>query len=213
MTVNTFSLNRNIRKRQAGYTLIELSISLAIIAVLLVGTLTGVQRLLRSNNANNTVSTTQSAMTYITKLYAASGSNSIYTTTQLAQMGVWDSTVVTLTGTGAAQTATVKNPFGGSINVYSNTAAVGTGTTAAATGTGFWYRLGGIPSESCASVATSFINTAAAIYVSSAATTTGIVPIAANSAYKVPGTATSTPNLATSCASAGTLEVSLFIPS
>ena len=44
MTVNSLSLTSTNPQRQAGYTLIELSITLSIIAVLLVGTLTGVQR-------------------------------------------------------------------------------------------------------------------------------------------------------------------------
>jgi prepilin-type N-terminal cleavage/methylation domain-containing protein len=210
MTVKSLSLNPGIRQRQAGYTLIELSISLAIIAVLLVGTLTGVQRLLRSNNANNTISTTQAALTNITKLYATVSEPSIYTTTNLINMGVWDSSAVTpAVGT---TPAFVKHPFGGRINVAANTAAIGAaGVNQAAAGSGYWYRLGGIPSESCASVATSMQNTAAAIYVASATTAGGATPTGTNAGYKVPGANNVTANLAGACASADTVEISLFI--
>ena len=213
MKISSLSTSPGLRKRQAGYTLIELSISLAIIAVLLVGTLTGVQRLLRANNANNTISSTQAALTNITKLYAASNDYEIYKTLTLAQMGVWDSSVVTITSSGTTSTAKVKNPFNGFINVFSNTAAIGTGATQVAINGGFWYRLNLIPTDSCASVATSFVNTAAAIYVSSATTADGATPTATTAAYKVPGSADNTVNLAAACASAGNVEISLFVPS
>ena len=38
---------------QKGYSIIELSIALAIISIILVGSLAGVQRVLRSNNVNS----------------------------------------------------------------------------------------------------------------------------------------------------------------
>ena len=213
MTVNSLSLNPGIRQRQAGYTLIELSISLSIIAVLLVGTLTGVNRLLRSNDANNTISSTQSAVTYISKLYKASSDNTIYGTTKMAQMGVWDNSAVTFTGTGAAQTAAVKNAFGGNIEVGGNLAAVGT----AAIGTGYWYRLSGVPADSCATLATSFVNTADGIYINAAKATTAaaIGATGTTGIYKVPGTAAnSTVELARGCAlngTSGSVELALFI--
>jgi prepilin-type N-terminal cleavage/methylation domain-containing protein len=211
MTVNSLSLNPGIRQRQAGYTLIELSISLSIIAVLLVGTLTGVNRLLRSNDANNTISATQSAVTYISKLYKASTDPTIYSTLKMAQMGVWDSSAVTLgVPTGGA---TVKNAFGGNIEVGKNDAAVGT----AAKETGYWYRLSGIPADSCATLATSFVNTADGIYINAAKATTAttIGATGTTGIYKVPGTAAnSTANLATGCGlngANGTVELALFI--
>jgi len=39
--------------KQKGYSIIELSIALAIISIILVTSLAGVQRVLRSNNVNN----------------------------------------------------------------------------------------------------------------------------------------------------------------
>ena len=40
------------RKNQKGYSIIELSIALAIVSIILVTALTGVQRILRSNKVN-----------------------------------------------------------------------------------------------------------------------------------------------------------------
>lgn len=215
MAINSLSLNfsnPNIPKRQAGYTLIELSISLAIIAVLLVGTLTGVQRLLRSNNTNNTVSQTQAALTNITKLYASTGDAAINATGTLRDLGVWEAAAVKSIGNPAVRTP--QNPFGGNILVAVNTAAVGT----ALTGSGFWYRLQGIPEEACASLATSFQNTATGIYVVAAASTqaTAANSPAAGNGFKKPGTLANAPaDLATSCvanaATGNPLEIALFV--
>ncbi len=203
-----------LRKRQAGYTLIELSISLAIIAVLLVGTLTGVQSLLRANNANNTISSTQAAITNITKLYAASSDKTIYAHAELAKMGVWEKSALTTTTVGTVTTATgAKNPFGGSITVYRNKTGFGADLNAVADDIGYWYRLNGIPGESCASVATSFVNTADAIYISQAASILETRPN--TNGYKDPSTK-STANLATGCntvAADGTVTIHLYIPS
>lgn len=211
MKANSFSSTKTLRQRQAGYTLIELSISLAIIAVLLVGTLTGVQSLLRANNANNTVSSTQAALTNITKLYAASSDRGIYAHATLAQMGVWEKSALTKDAAGVVNGA--KNPFGGTITVYPNTIAFGAGVDAVAANVGYWYRLNGIPGESCASVATSFVNTAEAIHISTAPSVATTEPNA--NPYKYPSTK-NTGNLATGCgavAADGTVTVHLYIPS
>jgi prepilin-type N-terminal cleavage/methylation domain-containing protein len=211
MTVISLSLNPGVRQRQAGYTLIELSISLAIISVLLVGTLTGVQRLLRSNNANNTVSQTQSALTNISKLFSASGDVNVYDHSTLAKMGAWEASSLIKVGTAAPTGA--KNPFGGTITVYRNQTAF-TGVTA---DTGYWYRLNGIPAESCASLATSFVNTAEAIFVTSAPVTTTAAPTVVTGAYKAgPTAALEAAKLSAGCsttATDGTVNISLYIPS
>jgi hypothetical protein len=149
-------------------------------------------------------------LTNISKLYATVASNSIYNTGTLINMGVWDSSSVTPAA--GAVAAYVKHPFGGKINVASNAAAIGAaGVNQAAIGSGYWYRLSGVPSESCASVATSMQNTAAGIYIASAATTGGATPAGTNAAYKVPGADNNTANLSAACASADTVEISLFI--
>lgn len=44
-------------RSQRGYSLIELSISMAILSVIIVGSLVGVQRILANNRANNVLQT------------------------------------------------------------------------------------------------------------------------------------------------------------
>ena len=211
MKANSFSSIKPLRQRQAGYTLIELSISLAIIAVLLVGTLTGVQRLLRANNANNTVSSTQAALTNITKLFAASADRGIYATQTLAQMGVWERQ--TLIRDAANAVIGARNPFGGTITVFPNTIGFGAGVNAVEPNLGYWNRLNGIPGESCASVATSFVNTADAIYISTLPSDAQTRPN--DDGYTDPN-AQNAANLAAGCgavAADGTVTVHLYVPS
>lgn len=56
MTIQTIS-STEAAKSQRGYSLIELSIALAILSVIIVGSLMGVQRILANNRANNILQT------------------------------------------------------------------------------------------------------------------------------------------------------------
>jgi prepilin-type N-terminal cleavage/methylation domain-containing protein len=220
MKNNNFCIKNGIRPRQAGYTLVELSITVSIIAVLIVGTLTGVQRLLRANNANNTLTQTQVATSNISRLFASSGASvygtaAIAGTSDLAKLGVWDPLVVATVGTGATSTRTVTHPFSGRVQVGPNIAAVG----AALVNTGYWYRISNIPEDVCPSLASSFVNSATGIYINAAASTTAAAisgSPASTLGYKIPGTALlNTANLATACdaSPSGTVEIALFIAS
>ena len=217
MKNRNFRTLKGLRQRQAGYTLVELAITVSIIAVLIVGTLTGVQRLLRSNNANNTLTQTQVAVTNIARV-VATGTKSVYGTSAvdgtsvLAALGVWDSSAVTDTN----GVKTVASPFAGNITVSPNAKQIGTGANSALANTGYWYRIAGVPEDICPSLASSFVSTAAGIYVENAA------PLLANlsgtpgdtSAYKTPGVkALDTAQLAKTCAgnASGTVQIALFI--
>ena len=63
MFQSEFKQLRLLTKKQAikqkGYSIIELSIALAIISIILVTSLAGVQRVLRSNNLNNELKVVQ----------------------------------------------------------------------------------------------------------------------------------------------------------
>jgi prepilin-type N-terminal cleavage/methylation domain-containing protein len=213
MKNRNFHTLKGLRQRQAGYTLVELAITVSIIAVLIVGTLTGVQRLLRSNNSNSTLTQTQVAVTNIAKVVATAtktvyGTAGLDGTNVLAQLGVWDPSAVTLTGA----VRTVANPFSGAITVSPNTEQVGAGNTGSGPGTGYWYRIAGVPEDICPSLASSFVNTAAGIYIANAAP--GSLSLTAGTAYKTPGLAAlNTTNLATACNgnSGGTVQIALFI--
>ena len=220
MKNRNFRTLKSLAQRQAGYTLVELAISVSIIAVLIVGTLTGVQRLLRSNNANNTLTQTQVAVTNIAKIYSTGG-KAVYGkaaedgTSDLAKLGAWDSSAVTTDATTGIKT--VASPFSGAITVSPNNALVGPQGSGSAQGTGYWYRIAGVPEDVCPSLASSFVSTAAGIYIENAAPSLQSLsgtPAGAKAGFKVPGQAgVSTSNLATSCTgnTGGTVQIALFI--
>ena len=62
--------------KQKGYSIIELSIALAIISIILVTSLAGVQRVLRSNNVNNDLRNINLAVASLTALSATQTSTS-----------------------------------------------------------------------------------------------------------------------------------------
>jgi len=216
MKNRNFRTLKGLRQRQAGYTLVELAITVSIIAVLIVGTLTGVQRLLRSNNSNSTLTQTQVAVTNIAKV-VATATRTVYGTAGqdgtnvLAQLGVWDPSAVT-TSTANPPVRTVTNPFSGAVTVSPNTALVGNAGTGSGIGTGYWYRIAGVPEDICPSLAGSFVNTAAGIYIQNAPPAD--LSTTAGTAYKTPGVAAlNTTNLATACNgnTGGTVQIALFI--
>jgi len=102
--------------KQAGYTLIELSISIAVIAVLVVSALYGVQSILDSNKINNVVKTVSVASVNINKMAAATANRNIADKTLATiQMGIWPDEVVASAGTASA---TVQNSFGSTYETY-----------------------------------------------------------------------------------------------
>ena len=221
MKNRNFRTLKGLRQRQAGYTLVELAITVSIIAVLIVGTLTGVQRLLRSNNSNSTLTQTQVAITNIAKVVSTAGTaknsvlgiGAVEGTPTLAALGVWDSSAVTISGNPAVRA--VINPFSGAVTVNQNAAQVGLPGTGSGPNTGYWYRLNGIPEDVCPSLASSFVNTAAGIYVSVAdSSANGSLTPGLPAAYKTPGNPTlNTTNLAAACTgnSGGSVQIALFV--
>jgi prepilin-type N-terminal cleavage/methylation domain-containing protein len=147
-------------KRQGGYTIIELSIVLAIIGVLIVGGLLAVNSLLLSSKANKQIEDSGRAMG---KLQAMLSSTTVsgLTTSGAIGMGLFPSTRVS--------DGTVKAVVGvGNEFVRSNS---GTALTSTDNGidlsldTGAVYTLTGIPKAVCADIASSLANMSAAAYV------------------------------------------------
>jgi prepilin-type N-terminal cleavage/methylation domain-containing protein len=220
--------NRNFRtlkslgQRQAGYTLVELAISVSIIALLLVGSITGVQSLLAANKVNRTVSQTTVTTANISRLLAATVSAEAaktLTTDYLTKLGAWDQAGLKITTSGAGAnlvtTTTPINPFGGLVQVAANIADVGK----APAGSGYWYRISGVPESHCASLATSLYTTAPGIYILDVPTEAANVngsPADKTKAYRIPGGVDSVANLAARCAPGagtnGVIEIALFIP-
>lgn len=124
---------------QKGYSIIELSIALAIISIILVTSLAGVQRVLRSNNVNNDVKNINLAVASLTSLSATQTSTLGITMANLVGLKVFDGFTVDVAN------STVKNAFGGQIVVAPNTVAVG----GYAISSGFILYSTNIPSEAC----------------------------------------------------------------
>jgi prepilin-type N-terminal cleavage/methylation domain-containing protein len=154
-------------QRQAGYTLVELSISVAIISVLIVTGLFGVPRILDTNKISTTVQQVSIANANFSKLAAQTGGGGFaytptYVTTTsaaLAGMGVFPDEAILRNGSIAYG---VKHPFNGSI--YSK--SVGTPITGfLGVDEGYILKLENVPAKNCFAMTSAFGNTAVQISV------------------------------------------------
>jgi len=200
-------------RKQAGYTLIELAISIAIISVLVVGALFGVQKILDNNHVNATSQQVSLANTNITKFSTMLADKTFITDTNAAaNLGIWPDNILTKDATG--KVTKVTNPFGGNYFTASNSAAVG----AVAPASGYYIYITNVPDKVCAAVAGMFgastwqiriADEAAAIVAPTAA-----VSITAGTEVKAPGAdRISFANLNTACGTAAARKtVYLFYP-
>jgi prepilin-type N-terminal cleavage/methylation domain-containing protein len=133
----------HIKKSQRGYSLIELSIVLAIIAVIIAGAVFGVQAILRANNVNRTISQTNTAANKIVAKLIRDTNYANATTQNLTRLGqdVWDTQYVSA--------GLVENPFNGSVFVAPLSAAEG----GLNPNEGYVYTLTGLPVTVCSDVA------------------------------------------------------------
>jgi len=125
--------------KQKGYSIIELSIALAIISIILVTSLAGVQRVLRSNNLNNELKVVQLGIASLGTLLANATTTSGITSSSVINLKSFDGFQVDTTN------VLYKNSFGGLIYVESNNAAIGSFNA----NTGFILTTTKIPPEIC----------------------------------------------------------------
>jgi prepilin-type N-terminal cleavage/methylation domain-containing protein len=151
-------------RQQAGYTLVELSISVAIISVLVVTSLVGVPRILDANRISTIVQQVSIANSNYSNLASATSGNNSFATTPayvittplaLAGMSVWPDTNIQRSATNVAWALT--HPWGG--NIYSRNVSVALGSYLSANG-GYILKLEGIPSRSCFATVSAFGSTA-----------------------------------------------------
>ena len=141
MTNQGITASKHHTHKQQGYSIIELSIALAIISLILVGSLAGVQRVLRSNNVNKDLF----SLNLIASKLSALNSQGLTTgvnMTQLNGVKVFEGLLVNVD---ANNVPTVNNAFGGNIVVASNTAVIGNYPI----GSGFLIYSTNIPSAAC----------------------------------------------------------------
>lgn len=174
--------------KQKGYSIVELSIALAIISIILVTSLAGVQRVLRTNNVNNDLRNINLTVGALTALTANQNSTSGVTMANLVGLKVFDGFTVN-TGTN-----TVTNAFGGDIKVFPNKAAVDSYPQA----TGFMVYSQNIPGEACADYINGLSNLSPNISTSNVSTVT-IDGAVLGTAVKTAGGSYSIGTLATAC--------------
>ena len=149
-------------KRQGGYTIVELSIALTVIAILIVAGLTGVNSLLLSSKANSQIEDSGRALA---KLQAILTSTSVSGVTTASANGMGLFPTSRITGTGATTKVTTVMG-GGEEFVRSNAALTGTNNGIdLALNTGAVYTLTGIPKAVCSDIASSLASISAAAYV------------------------------------------------
>jgi len=201
-----------MKHSQRGYSLIELSIVLAIIAVVIAGAITGVQSILRSNNVVRVISATNKAVSSITAklIRDANYGNATLQILTGSSMDIWESKDITSPGAAGARVA---NPFGGQVWV-TPVAADGYGVLA---NNGYIYTLTGIPTAACLDVALGLDSLATAMSVQNQApSAVAKAPDSlAGTVVKQPGSAMTVSTTAGACAPAtntGSTTISLLIP-
>lgn len=201
-----------MKHSQRGYSLIELSIVLAIIAVVIGGAITGVQAILQSNNVNKLISETNRAVGSITAKLLRDPNYANATMINLANpsMGVWERRYVS--GTAAAPIVT--HDFGDRVFVAPlNSAVLNVGANQA-----YIYTLTGIPTSACTDLVLGLESLALAVSVTNENPITAPVTTFPTSAAVVkapPATLPTSSTVALQCSpstNTGRVTISLLIP-
>lgn len=170
-----------LKKSQRGYSLIELSIALAIVGVVIAGSIVGVQAILTSNNVNKTIKQTNNA---IGKIIAKLVRDSDYSNAKLDVLtaggfDVWQDTDISNGGTSSA---TVTHSLGG--NVYVKPVQSNDTTSKQSYGVadnqGLIYTLTGVPVGGCADLAGGLEGLATAMTIVNETATTAASGTATN---------------------------------
>ena len=188
------TLNRPFRKNQLGFNLVELSVVLAIVAVVVVGSLIGTRTILLNNSVNNQLKDTGQMLTKASRALQKQSNTSGVTVNALAGMGAWPSERMTL----SAGNWSVRGVISGTSElVFPNSAASGS----VPINQGLVWVLRNVPVAACADLILGLDSMAQAIHASPAAAsdpTTGAIP--SGTVVKTAGTASVTfANVGTGC--------------
>ena len=189
-------------RQQKGYSIIELSIALAIISIILVTALAGVQRILRSNSTNEDLKNINLLASKLTVMLS-----NVQTTAGIAQANLVNLRVFEgfrVNGN------VVTNAFNGNITVAPNTAVLGT----VPVNGGLMLYSAGIPPEVCSDYITGLSPVASHISASNAAAP-AVVGAAFANVVKTNLQPITIANLATACTAAAgaTITVAALIGS
>lgn len=136
------------KSTQTGYSLIELTIALAIVGVVIAGSVVGVQSILRSNNVNKTIAQTNTAVNKIVGKLVRDANYANANTKNLSAFGqeIWSTTEITSGGTDNVK---VFHPLAGRLFVR----PLGDKYDSIDENQGYIYTLTGVPVGACADLA------------------------------------------------------------
>ena len=184
--------------RQGGYTLVELAIAIAILAVLIVAGLSGVQGILTSSKVNDQIKTVAKLSAKVSGNFMSGGTSGI-TTSGLAGLSAWDSSRV--------KSGAVTSSFGTSEFAKSNKSQI----SDLPANNGFIYVISKVPADACSDLVTGISNIVYGIRIQKAAITAEIedYPTTAASSVvevKSAGGSVNSIELAKGCALGTTVE-------
>lgn len=150
-------IKRNYLLIQKGYSLVELSVALAIIAVILLGALMGTRQVMLSNSVNNQVRETATVISKVQRHFSKQPNTASVNTHVLGRLGVWPPERATVRATATS----VRGVLNGSSEfIFSNSSAIGTMPA----NSGFIYTLRNVPTEACGDLLTALDTLSFALY-------------------------------------------------
>ena len=185
------------KQKQKGYSLIELSVALSIVAVVIVAGLVGARQVLLSNSVNSQIRESNQTISKLRKALARQTSTIELTGSAAGQLGVWPNDRSSCTAAGVCTNRSIFNQA--FEHAFTNTAAHGNNLPING---GVMYVLWRVPNQACTDLVNGLDASAYALYagVSTAQPTMGAVP-AGFSTVKAPDSSTvSVANLAAGCA-------------
>lgn len=192
-----------VKPKQGGYTIVELSIALTIIAILIVSGIVGISAVLRSNKANIQLEDSGRTLTRLQAYVSTAASTPGLTTAGGIGLGLFPSTRVF--------GSSVFNAFGTSGTASEFVSANSDNAQHLVTAnTGAIYTLTAIPTQVCADIAVGLANLADSIWVSSAISSPAAVVIAGH-VVKAPGAALNLANLGSQCSTGATVGMSFVV--
>ena len=189
-----------VKPKQGGYTLVELAIAIAILAVLTVAGLSGVQSIMNSSKVSEQVKVFGRLQTRITANYLG-GSTATATQSEVANLGGWDGSRVNAAGV-------VTSAFGTTETLVTNAAVIGT----LPMNRGFTYTIQNVPQAACPELAQGLAPMAYALWINTAITVPTSWTTAADSLVKAADAQVWTPaGIAKACATGNPLTFNVGI--